>query len=108
MCLLERRVVYTVQIFLKMELREKGEMDLSGNSDLIVTLIAKGALSGVRVVECDGYCCSGDSSLATLVHQVLQIARTNLWSVSERVMVSHCAGYCWPSECTHLQDLLLG
>ena len=82
--------MYTVQIFLKirverkvkkMELREKGEMDLSGNSDLIVTLIAKGALSGVRVVECDGYCCSGDSSLATLVHQVLQIARTNLWSV---------------------------
>ena len=90
MCLLERRAVQIflkiradrkIKIFLKMELREKGEMDLSGNSDLIVTLVAKGALTGVRVVECDGYCCSGDSSLATLVHQVLQIARTNLRSV---------------------------
>ena len=65
-------------------------MNLSRDSYFFIALIAHRALSAVRVVKSDGDRGSGDASLATLVHQVLQVACSNLWWTGECVCV--CVG----------------
>ena len=48
-------------------------MDLSGHGDLLIGLVSKRTLAAVGIVKCDGDSGSCDSSLATFVHQVLQV-----------------------------------
>ena len=52
--------------------------DLSGDCDLFVMFISNRTGFWIRVIEHNGHCRFGDSSLALLVNQLLKIANTNL------------------------------